>query len=584
MSTIQPGDGYNLSASSSGFTLDVNKPWTPPLGDGLYLGVTFPEILFPDINGPGFPDIPTNLVQQFQVETVVVGAIQYVRIASGAVNFTVSNMPEIYKGAVNDTRQAWIYAAAVRPGITAVDGGDPNSPWMENGGYYAMPSSGTYYVTISKLDMAGSTSSSPLIQENAPFVSIFAETDPVASKIFSQTGSSQYVNTTNVQKMQGYDAASTGLSGDFGNCHTTWFLPVHWGYSVKLIAVISAYTPPVVVPTVEVLHAATATSNEVHRITLPPAAKKSGSFQLQYAPGFTTDTTDPFDPFNPLNSGNLSGQFQWNLANSLKAIQELRGSTSVTASGANKLDITYLNDLANTSVAVPAIINNTVGIPTTTYEVSQQVIGSIDLSIPLQFIGTTLMNVANWVESADDPYNAYEANNWNDISNYLQKDDLESIVPNNLAYYDLLVGPADWTAADFSWTSYGSCIPEPGPVTPDHPYKVNFVSTAGGLDTFSIVTGATNNVTPGNIASTITVSSGAYDVWIKHPYLSPNFPDAGGFEWDMGTPVPADTDTEGYILIATVNGPTVTQIVTGSLWADRLKMGTQTAQYYFARI
>ena len=156
-------------------------------------------------------------------------------------------------------------------------------------------------------------------------------------------------------------------------------------------------------------------------------------------------------------------------------------------------------------------------------------------------------------------------------------------MPNNRAYYDLLVGPADWTAADFSWTSYGSCIPEPGPVTPDHPYKVNFVSTAGGLDTFSIVTGATNNVTPGNIASTITVSSGAYDVWIKHPYLSPNFPDAGGFEWDMGTPVPADTDTEGYILIATVNGPTVTQIVTGSLWADRLKMGTQTAQYYFAR-
>ena len=65
-------------------------------------------------------------------------------------------------------------------------------------------------------------------------------------------------------------------------------------------------------------------SDTVVEITIPPAAKKSGSFQLQYAPGFTTDTTDPFDPFNPLNSGNLSGQFQWNLANSLKAIQELR--------------------------------------------------------------------------------------------------------------------------------------------------------------------------------------------------------------------------------------------------------------------
>jgi hypothetical protein len=582
MSNIQPGDGYSLKASSSGFNLDIDKPWTPPIGDGLYLGVNFPEFPpFPDINGPGFPDLPENLIQQFQVETLVVGPTQYVRIASGAVNFTVSNMPEIYKGAVNDTRQAWIYAAAVRPSITAVDGGDPDSPWMENGGYYSMPSSGTYYVTISKLDMAGSTSSSTLIQENAPFVSIFAETDPVAAKIFSQTGSSQYLNMTNVQKMQGYDAASTGLTGDFGNCHTTWFLPVHWGYSVKLIAVISAYTPPIVAPTIEVLHAATATSNEVHRITLPPAAKKSGSFQLQYAPGFTTDTTDPFDPFNPLNSGNLSGQFQWNLANALKAIQELKGSTSVTASGENKLDITYINGLANTSVTAPAIINNTVGIPTTTYEVSQQVIGSIDLSIPLHFIGTTLMNVPNWTEAADDPYNAYETNGWNDISNYLQKDALESIVPNNLAYYDLLIGPADWTAADYSWTAIGGCIEEPGS---GHPFKVTVVSEAGGMFTYHIQSGTVNNVIPGNIATDITVSNLEYDVFLKVPYVANVFPDAGGFEWDIATTMPPDTDSEGYVKIATVDGATVTQFVTGSLWADRIKLGTATATYYYARI
>lgn len=124
------------------------------------------------------------------------------------------------------------------------------------------------------------------------------------------------------------------------------------------------------------------------------------------------------------------------------------------------------------------------------------------------------MNVPGWTEAADDPYNAYEANNWNDVSNYLQKDDLESIVPNNLVFYDLLIGPADWTAADFSWTSYGSCIPEPSPSN-DHPYKVVFDSSSGGLDTFSIITGSTNNVIPGNIASTITVSSGSYDVWIE---------------------------------------------------------------------
>jgi hypothetical protein len=127
----------------------------------------------------------------------------------------------------------------------------------------------------------------------------------------------------------------------------------------------------------------------------------------------------------------------------------------------------------------------------------------------------------------------------------------------------------------------GECINEP---TASHPYQVLFVGTAGGSDTYSIVTGATNNVTPGNIASTITVTTGAYDVYIRHPYLSPNFPDATNFAWAISATIPADTDTDGYILIATVNGSTVTQIVTGSLWADRLKLGTQTAQYYFARV
>lgn len=579
MSTLQPGDGYTFSASSSGVTLDIIKPWTPPVGDGVYLGVTFPEILFPDVNGPGVPDLPETLIQQFQVETVVVGATQYVRIAQGAVNFTQSNMPFVYKGAVNDTRQAWIYAAAVRPGITAVDGGDPNSPWMENGGYYAMPSSGTYYVAISKLDMSGSASVSPLMQENAPFLSIFSESDPIAAKIFSQTGASQYLNMTNVQKMAGYDADSTGLSGDFGNCHTTWFLPVHWGYSVKLIAVISAFTPPIVAPTISVLHTATATSNAVHRITLPPDAKKMGSFQLQYAPGFTSDTTDPFDPFNPLNSGNLSGQFQWNLANALKAIQTLKGSTSVTASGPDTLDITYFNNLANTAVALPSIINNTIGIPTTTYEVSQQVIGSIDLSIPLQFIGTTLMNVPGWTEAADDPYNAYEANDWNDISNYLQKDALESIVPNNLDYYELVLGPGDWTAADYSWLAPGSCINE----DTCFPFRVRrngfAVSTV-----WEICPGSVNGRMPDPAFDTFEMTDGF--VWLKLWYDGVEFPKdaAYGIVAEHGATVPVDTDTYGYIPIAQITGDVVTQLVTGSLWADRIKLGNLTAKYYYSRV
>jgi hypothetical protein len=54
----------------------------------------------------------------------------------------------------------------------------------------------------------------------------------------------------------------------------------------------------------------------------------------------------------------------------------------------------------------------------------------------------------------------------------------------------------------------------------------------------------------------------------------------------------ADTDTYGYLQIGTIavddittpTVVTVTQFVTGSLWADRIKMGDETATYYWARI
>lgn len=51
----------------------------------------------------------------------------------------------------------------------------------------------------------------------------------------------------------------------------------------------------------------------------------------------------------------------------------------------------------------------------------------------------------------------------------------------------------------------------------------------------------------------------------------------------------SDTDTYGYILLAVAtdgSGPvcSVVQYVTGSLWADRLKLGTLTAKYYYARV
>jgi hypothetical protein len=50
-----------------------------------------------------------------------------------------------------------------------------------------------------------------------------------------------------------------------------------------------------------------------------------------------------------------------------------------------------------------------------------------------------------------------------------------------------------------------------------------------------------------------------------------------------------DTDTYGYLLLGVATeatGPSISfvQYVTGSLWGDRLKLGTITAKYYYARI
>lgn len=57
-------------------------------------------------------------------------------------------------------------------------------------------------------------------------------------------------------------------------------------------------------------------------------------------------------------------------------------------------------------------------------------------------------------------------------------------------------------------------------------------------------------------------------------------------------PVTADTDTQGFITIGSITVDdittpttfTVSQNVTGSLWADRIKMAGITARYYYARI
>jgi hypothetical protein len=59
--------------------------------------------------------------------------------------------------------------------------------------------------------------------------------------------------------------------------------------------------------------------------------------------------------------------------------------------------------------------------------------------------------------------------------------------------------------------------------------------------------------------------------------------------YSTGTALDTDTDALAYLAIAKVNALgdgvySVDQYVTGSLWADRIKLAGMTARYYYARI
>lgn len=101
---------------------------------------------------------------------------------------------------------------------------------------------------------------------------------------------------------------------------------------------------------------------------------------------------------------------------------------------------------------------------------------------------------------------------------------------------------------------------------PDPPEGI--ITTSGGFFYIYLRTGpdATTDVYP----SSDTTSS-------RYPRIIPS-----------GT-VLTDTDTEGYILLAhgsidASNNVTLYQDLSGSVWSDRIKLGTLTAKYYYAAV
>lgn len=588
MSSIQPGDGYNLTASSSGFTLDVTKPWTNPNGPDFIIGVGVPRLpdpplppLPPDFpEPPSFPGLGGEEAKPLQfacrMKSLNIGgsSTPVLQIAMGSVTYTHSDMPLIKRNAFVDHRQAYInFAAVLSAGATAAPLAETNSPWMLGGGGYAMSGTGRWFVTLTKWDAGNGEFDGGLLDQNLPWVSIVKDGSAEFDAIFVDAGPSLYENQMNVQKMTGYDAASTGFATDWGHCHTTWFNPRFFGNHTRVLAVIdSVPSPGFTVDVTEIRAGGTSAGNEVQQIVFA-GVYNSGTVTFTHD-GVTTTTA-----FNPTT------QFAYDLQVCLSTIPALSGNIYVQAVGPGVYQVEFTNFLRNTNIA-NLTPNSSITSFANWYTVYQCNVGSQDIVIPCELNSTQLMN-KDGVTEAVDPYNLNAATTpvkWANVVNYEDAYAASALgfIPGWATPVINDTVPRTFTTRLLDYGAAAGCTDEEGST---HPFKVIHDLDDAGNSTYSIISGTVNNLVPTNVSSPITVATALSYVYIKVPYVSPNFPaNNTNFVWGISATMPADTDAFGYVKVADVNGSTVTQYVTGSLWADRLKLGSSTAQYYFARI
>ena len=118
---------------------------------------------------------------------------------------------------------------------------------------------------------------------------------------------------------------------------------------------------------------------------------------------------------------------------------------------------------------------------------------------------------------------------------------------------------------------------------PGHPFKVSVSSPDGSSFTYTIQEGAVNNTVPSNMGDEITTGGEATDIYLVLDVDTGTgeFPSAVAIE--SGT-IPTSDDTTAFVLIATVEGYAIGQILTGSLWGERFKCGEDDAKYWYSRV
>ena len=184
------------------------------------------------------------------------------------------------------------------------------------------------------------------------------------------------------------------------------------------------------------------------------------------------------------------------------------------------------------------------------------------------------------------------------------------------------------TGFGFVSSGYGVSIDASNPFPDDttltrSPFLVMVLGVVSGGLRYQVVSGTLNNLVPEMddvVTSTemlldhttmgeptpptgvLSISSSTKESWVylragadtAAPY---DFPDANitnvAYPKVISSDIElSDTDTDGYVLLAKVSvdnasSPTVWtvfQYVSNSLWGDRIKLGTNTARYYYARI
>lgn len=595
--SIQPGVGYNFTSSSQGVNLDVQQPWVEyvTLSEGGTPQPT-PAQLFNGAGGTG------NRIP-FEAYITQINGLRYLQISTGSCTYTRTNMPIIRSGAFAQTEKAWFRKVQICPnGVRKTYAEmwpntdfDPNPTFsntaMEDGGGFLLADSNDA-LTLSafKWDIGQAEEGFEDIPypattyKNLPTLALIAASNSADSnKITVNCGPSLYEQTMNIQKMSGYNAADTELPGDWGHCHTTWMNPRKVGFNCKQVFTLNPISATPFSATVSMTQVGVSgVCNTIQTIRLggspsggsmTVSATIEGSTVPSVIPYFVTPVYTPFEVYG----GDLQSMF-----NCINSIPGLTGKVQVSG-GNGTYHVTFLGDLQGSPFPLLTINSSAVTSFNYDFEIIQYHVGDINLTTGIQSTMTQLMNKEG-VTEAEDPYNLNKDSDpkWKDIVNIADiracKDFSGDVTEDGV----FPMSSSEPVNPDL--TIANGCIEEPGNM---HPFKVIHFIDEDENDAYRIVSGTVNNLTPVNIEDTFT-ATGVCQVWLKVPYVSQVFPTSNAnFIWEVGTTLPDDDLDYSYVRIAEVNASEVTQFVTGSLWADRIQIGTGStakAHYYYAKV